>query len=92
MRSKELLKRLIKKHKTAYRVYIITGIEQARLSVVKNKENRNFSAKELLMIKESGEITKTEMLKISFADRLKDNELYKNVATVLLSVGSLIRV
>jgi hypothetical protein len=89
MRSKELLDKLIKKHGTAYKVSRATNIEQSRLSVVRHKDNRNFSAKELLMIMEAGEITKTQMLKISFADRLKDNKLYQNVASFLLIVGSL---
>jgi hypothetical protein len=86
MRSKDLLEKLIVEHRSAYKISKISGVSQQRLSQVKNKENRNFQADELLKFQQAGMITIQEMLKISFADRLKDPSKFKLVAAWILGL------
>jgi len=89
MRSKQLLDKLRKDYSSSYRISKLSGISESRLSAVKNKENRNFQADELLMLMNAKMINKTEMLKISFADRLKNDALFRNVASVFMTIGGL---
>ena len=81
MRSKQLLEELKAKYGTAYQIYKISGVSESRLSLVKSKDNRNFQADELLKFYKAGMINKTTMLMVSFADRLKNDELLKLVAS-----------
>lgn len=86
MRSKQLLEKLTKELGNAYAIHKKTGISTGRLSTLKNKDNVIFSARELLDLKNAGLITKSELLKISFADRLKDDDLMKHVACYIVAL------
>lgn len=70
MKSITLIKKLIRKYKTAYGLHKKTGLDRWKISKILNSR-KNLNADELLLLIESGDITKTDAKNIHFHDGMK---------------------
>jgi plasmid maintenance system antidote protein VapI len=88
MNSSKLIKQLKKEGISQYRIARILEVEDSRISHIKNRK-QNFTADHLGKLKKAGLIDQDTLLKVNYYDNLKDKTLYKYVASILVSTGSL---